>query len=122
MIAIGADEVLDADDAVAQLIFHELCHAITEGDQSLALPDWGLDNRTEHVVREHACLRFAADLSGRFDLRRAMAPTTEYRAYYDALPDEPLAVATDDEAVAIAAAARARFESSRWRGPMEAAL
>ena len=94
---------------------------MTEGDQALALPDWGLENRADHVVREHACLRFAADLSARFGLRGAMAPTTEYRAYYDALPDEPL-TAAGDEAVVIAVAARARFESSRWRAPVEAAL
>ena len=25
-IAIGIDDILDADDAVAQLVFHELCH------------------------------------------------------------------------------------------------
>ena len=30
-IAIGADDTLDDDDAFAQLVFHELCHAITEG-------------------------------------------------------------------------------------------
>ncbi len=122
VIAIGADDLLDADDAVAQLVFHELCHAITEGDQALCLPDWGLENRTDHAVREHACLRFAADVAARFGLRAAMAPTTEYRVYYDALPDEPLATVGDDQAVAIAAAARARFESSRWRVPIEAAL
>jgi hypothetical protein len=121
-IAIGQDDVLDEDDAVAQLIFHELCHAIAEGEQALSLPDWGLENRPDHVVREHACLRFAADLAGAFGLRRAMAPTTEYRVYYDALPDEPLAPMANDEAVAIAAAARARFLSSRFRAPLEAAL
>ncbi|MFL5306624.1 MAG: YkgJ family cysteine cluster protein [Polyangia bacterium] len=122
VIAIGVDEVLDPDDAVAQLIFHELCHAITEGDQALALPDWGLENQADHVVREHACLRFAADLSARFGLRGAMAPTTEYRAYYDALPDDPLAPSAGDDAVAIAGAARARFVASRWRVPVEGAL
>jgi len=122
VIAIGVDDVLDLDDAVAQLIFHELCHAITEGDEAVALPDWGLENQPDHVVREHACLRFAADLAARFGLRAAMTPTTEYRAYYDALPDEPLAGAVADEAIAIAAAARARFMSSGWCAPIEAAL
>src|SRR5215468_11508518 len=51
MIAIGATETLDDDDALAQLVFHELCHAITEGEASLRKPDWGLDNVPEHVVR-----------------------------------------------------------------------
>ena len=121
VIAIGADDLLDPDDAVAQLIFHELCHAITEGDAALGLPDWGLENRAEHKVREHACLRFAAELAGRFALRAAMAPTTEYRAYYDALPADPLDE-SGDEAPAIARRARDRFQGSAWRAPMEDAL
>ena len=84
-IAIGADDTLDANDAFAQLVFHELCHAITEGEGAVATPDWGLDNVAEHAVREHACLRFGAHLADRFGLRAAMAPTTDYRAYYDTL-------------------------------------
>ena len=40
----ASDETLDADDAFAQLVFHELCHAITEGEGAVASPDWGLDN------------------------------------------------------------------------------
>jgi hypothetical protein len=120
-ISIGADETLDPDDALAQLLFHELCHALTEGEAALALPDWGLDNVAAHAVREHACLRFAADLAGRFGLRALMAPTTDYRSYHDALPDDPL-VPDGDPAVAIAAATRARFQGSAWRPAIEAAL
>lgn len=121
VIAIGADDLLDTDDAVAQLIFHELCHALTEGEAALALPDWGLENRPEDKVREHACLRFAADLAGRFGLRGAMAPTTEYRAYYDALPADALQE-SEDEAVTIARGVRDRFQASAWRAPIEDAL
>jgi hypothetical protein len=120
-IAIGQDDLLDADDAAAQLVFHELCHAITEGDAALGLPDWGLDARPEHVVREHACLRFAADLAGRFGLRAALAPTTEYRAYYGALAADALGEG-DDPAIPLARAARERFASSRWCAPIERAL
>jgi len=121
VIAIAEDDLLDGDDAVAQLIFHELCHAITEGEGALGLPDWGLENRAEHAVREHACLRFSADLAGRFGLRAAMAPTTDYRAYHDALPEDPLADAPDP-AVEIARRARERFQASHWRAPLEEAL
>jgi Putative zinc- or iron-chelating domain len=121
MISIGADETLDADDAFAQLVFHELCHAITEGEAALPLPDWGLENVPAHVVREHACLRFAADLAGRFGLRALMAPTTDYRGYHDALPDDPLAP-DGDPAVAIAEATRVRFQASAWRPAIESAL
>jgi Putative zinc- or iron-chelating domain len=120
-IAIGIDEVLDADDAFAQLLFHELCHAITEGDGAVASPDWGLDNLPAHQIREHACLRFGAHLAERFGLRAAMAPTTEYRRYYEGLGRDPLA-ASADPAVAIAVAARDRFDASAWRAPIEEAL
>jgi len=122
-IAIGATETLDGDDALAQLVFHELCHAITEGEASLRQPDWGLDNVPEHVAREHACLRVQARVSDRFGLRAVMAPTTPYREYYAALPPDPLHVAVgEEEAVARATAACARFDASTWRGPIEQAL
>jgi hypothetical protein len=122
-ISIGATETLDADDALAQLVFHELCHAITEGDGALHRPDWGLDNVPEHVAREHACLRLQARLSDRFGLRAVMAPTTPYRAYYAALPADSLTAAPGEEdALARATAAYARFEQSEWRAPIEQAL
>jgi hypothetical protein len=122
-IAIGAPEFLDDDDAFAQLVFHELCHAITEGETALGIPDWGLDNVPAHTVREHACLRLQAWLSDRFGLRGLMAPTTPYRDYYAALPADPLAAARDDgEAIARATAARARLEASAWLAPLEEAL
>jgi hypothetical protein len=121
VIAIGTDDTLDVDDAFAQLVFHELCHALTQGAQATTLPDWGLENVPEHTVQEHACLRLQAEIADPFGLRAAMAPTTPYRAYYDALPAAPLSGA-DDPAVAIAAAALARFAASSWREPIEEAL
>ena len=125
-IAIGVDDALDDDDAFAQLVFHELCHAITEGEGALRKPDWGLDNVPEHTVREHACLRVQAYLAGRFGLRALMAPTTPYRAYYATLPPDALSdvdsEAAGDDACARARAALQRFESSAWRAPLEAAL
>jgi hypothetical protein len=122
-IAIGATETLDGDDALAQLVFHELCHAITEGESSLGQPDWGLDNAPEHVAREHACLRLQARVADRFGLRAVMAPTTPYREYYALLPGDPLqGAAGDEEAVSRAAAACARFDASTWRAPIEQAL
>ncbi len=125
-IAIGANDTLDDDDAFAQLVFHELCHAITEGEGALRQPDWGLDNIPAHTVREHACLRLQAYLAGRFGLRALMAPTTPYRAYYAMLPRDPLAddadATGDDDAGVRARAALQRFEQSSWRAPLEAAL
>jgi hypothetical protein len=122
IIAIGVGEVLDRDDAVAQLVFHELCHALTEGDAALALPDWGLDNTSgRDVVREHACLRLQAHLADAHGLRALMAPTTEYRAYHDALPDAPLGDG-DDPAIAIAREAAARAAAPPWAAPLGDAL
>jgi len=103
-ILIGVDEALDGDDAVAQLIFHELCHALTQGPSSWAQPDWGLSNTdTRDVVAEHACLCVQVLLTSQFELRAAMAPTTEYRGYHDALDAATLAVS--DEAAAVRARA-----------------
>jgi Putative zinc- or iron-chelating domain len=124
LIAIGVDGVLDEDDAFAQLLFHELCHAITEGERAVGSPDWGLENVPSHQVREHACLRFGAWLAGAFGLRALMAPTTEYRSYYDALAGDPLELdlRRPDPAVALAVVARDRFEVSPWRAAIEEAL
>jgi hypothetical protein len=121
-VAIGVGEALDVDDAVAQLVFHELCHAITQGEQNLGQPDWGLDNTSARdVVREHACLRLQAHLADAYGLRGLMAPTTEYRAYHDALPGAPLE-AGDDPSIAIARAAAARAAAAPWAEPLTEAL
>lgn len=87
-LLIGTDETLDADDSVAQLIFHEICHWIVQGEVAIELPDWGLDNThsTAGIVPELVCLRLQAWLAGRYRLRALMRPTTPYAAYYDRLP------------------------------------
>src|SRR5690606_22717231 len=88
---IGAPPTLDPDDCLAQMIFHELCHSLIEGPDAFARPDWGLDNTGDRdVPREHACLRLQAHLAGRVGLRRFFAPTTDFRAFYDRLPADPL--------------------------------
>ncbi len=102
-ISIGTDAILDEDDALAQLVFHELCHGLVQGPASWSRPDWGLSNTDDRdVVFEHACLCVQVALATPYGLRGAMAPTTEYRAYHDALPADPLA------SPASAAATRAR--------------
>ena len=77
-------------------MFHELCHAITEGEAALRKPDWDLDNVPEHVVREHACSR-AGVFGGSLRLWAVMAPTTPYRDYYASLPGDPLLRAPADD-------------------------
>jgi hypothetical protein len=102
VMTIGDPTTLDPDDCLAQMILHELCHSLIEGTESLAVPDFGLDNETERdLVREHACLRLQAWLTEKHGLRRVLAPTTDFRSYYDELPEDPLA---DDDDPATRAA------------------
>lgn len=95
---------LDDDDCLAQMIFHELCHALVQGEGSFDKPDWGLSNDEQadvyagDVTREWACLRIQASLLRPYGLRRLLAPTTDFRAFYDKLPRHPLAEAPEREA------------------------
>lgn len=121
-IAIGVDGILDGDDAIAQLIFHELCHGLVEGPAGWALPDWGLSNAdARDVEHEHACLRVQIHLAEPVGLRELMAPTTEYRAYHDAVVGDPLSP-TSDLAAALARDALERSESQPWIAALQQAL
>jgi hypothetical protein len=97
-ILLGSPETLDADDSVCQLVLHELCHALVQGEQSWRQVDWGLCNTDERdAVAEAACLRLQAHLATRHGLRAELRPTTSWRAYYEALPGEPLSPAAEDD-------------------------
>lgn len=86
----------DPDDSLAQLVLHEICHALVEGPEAWQKPDWGLDNFTNaHWVREHACQRLQAALADTHHLRGFFGSTTDYRAYYDALGPDPLGPGDD---------------------------
>jgi hypothetical protein len=95
-LTIGPPEALDEDDSVAQIVLHEACHALVQGEESFGLPDWGLpcDEDSEAyqqgIILEHACLRVQAALLRRHGLRWVLAPTTEFRSFYDELPDDPM--------------------------------
>jgi hypothetical protein len=108
-LAIGTDATLDADDSLAQMIFHELCHSLVEGEPAFARPDWGMDNTgPDHDWREHACLRVQWVLAGRHGLRAVFAPTTEFRAFWDGLAGDVLAQRSDPSVpAAIAGLSRA---------------
>lgn len=124
-LALATDVGLDADDCVAQMVLHELCHSLVQGQDSFELPDWGLCNESERdVVLEHACLRVQAALLAPHGLRRVLAPTTDYRSYYDALPHDPFAVESEAEVeeVLLARAAYARRGASPWAPHLERAL
>ncbi|WP_428267579.1 hypothetical protein [Haliangium sp.] len=121
-LVIGTADTLDPDDCLAQMVFHELCHSLVEGSSSFAEPDWGLDNvSTRDTVREHACLRLQACLAGRLGLRRVLAPTTDFRAFYDQLGPDPMAP-NGDPAVPLAAAALERSRKPPWAPHLDAAL
>lgn len=121
-LRIGTPDTLDADDSLAQMIFHEICHGLCEGPEGQARPDWGLDaSDSTHGVREHACLRLQAALADMYGLRRFMAATTNFRSYYDGLPPEPLQE-DGDPAVPIAQAAWQPAQHGPWSKPLHTAL
>lgn len=100
-IFIGEAEFLDSDDCLAQMILHELCHALVEGERGREAPDWGLDNTSDRDIhRERACLRLQAFVLGLYGLRQVLAPTTEHRAFYDDLDGDPLSARSEDDCVA----------------------
>jgi hypothetical protein len=101
-ISVAPDELLDADDTLAQIVLHELCHFAVEGEAAREWPDWGLDNTDDrHVAHEHAALVVQATLADRFGLRAALVATTDFRPWYEALPAHALD-APDPVAAALA--------------------
>jgi len=125
-LTIAQPAQLDADDCLAQIVFHELCHALVAGDEALESTDWGLCNEdSRDLTSEHATHRVQAALADRYGLRGLMAVTTEHRAHWDALPDDPLARASDpgqQPAVERALAAWLRSRKTPWRNVLYDAL
>lgn len=132
-------ESLDADDCLAQLVLHELCHAVVEGPSTWNLPDWGLnDPRPKGRAHEFAALRLQAALADRFGLRSFFSATTDFFEYYRTLPPEPLEQPIpedcrfqhlrsvtrneDEAAIKMAHAGMLRWEASPWKAPMLHAL
>ncbi len=121
-LSVGTGETLDADDSLAQMIFHEICHALVEGPRGFELPDWGLDiDRPEDLIREQASLRLQAALADRFGLRQFLAATTDFRSYYDELPAAPLQP-LGDPAVELARAGWQRATAGPWAEAIQDAL
>lgn len=113
---------LDPDDSVAQMILHEICHSLVQGEASFVERDWGLDNESSRdVPREHACLRLQAVLTGAYGLRRFFAPTTDFRAFYDALGADPLTPRWDPTTT-LAILGRQRADRPPWAPHLAAAL
>lgn len=126
-LLVANEPELDADDTLAQIILHEVCHHLVEGPQSWDQDDWGLNNQTEDdVAREYAALRLQAALLHTPRLRRYLQPTTDHRWFYETLADDPLrdAVhpATDDESRAAAQRGFARWKKWTHRATFQALL
>lgn len=117
---------LDPDDCLAQMIFHEVCHALVQGPESLEWIDWGLENEGsgQDDVLEHACLRLQAALLTPLGLRDVLGPTTDFRSYYDALPPDPFSEQNPEERESIvrARAAFARRRQAPWGHHLEQTL
>jgi hypothetical protein len=117
-LTLTTPEHFDADDSVAQMVLHELCHALVAGPAAARQMDYGLENADDRdLLQEHATHRLQAFLAGRWGLRRVFAVTTDWRPYWDALPADPLADGRDP-AIPLARAALARADAP----PFEAAL
>ena len=127
-LSIAPDSDLDADDCLAQIILHELCHALVQGPSSFSMPDWGLSNDMEEAekrgdfIREHACLRVQAALLRPHGLRRLLGPTTDFRAFYDGLGPDPLTDGPFDASQGLAREAMARAMRPPFRRPLQTAL
>lgn len=120
-LTLGSPASLDPDDCLAQMVFHELCHSLVQGPESFREPDWGLDNLGDRdVAREHACLRVQAALARAHGLQGVLAPTTDFRSFYDALGADPLH--GDDPSVPLARAALERAKGPPWHPHLERAL
>lgn len=126
LLELGPQDTLDADDCVAQMILHELCHWITNGVETFSERDWGFALDAELDWREHSCLRLQAALADEHGLRGQFAPTSGFRAYYDRIPADPFAPA-DGSPREAAIVERARYclvraHQDPWREPLQAAL
>ncbi len=117
-LTICTDDHFDADDSMAQYIFHEICHSLVQGRGSPRKLDWGLAIDGDTSAREeYGCHRLQAALADMYGLRGLLAPTTDWRPYWDDLPEDPLADVKDD------AVKRARAAwSDAMRGPLSGPL
>ena len=129
-LLIGEANILDEDDHLGQMVFHELCHALVQGASGESQADWGLSNqaRVADPWREHAALRVQAWLSDRVGLRRFFAPTTDYReSFWNGLGNNPLGAVNNlserlDLSRSAAILALHRANLPRWRQPLDHAL
>ena len=126
LLLLSTQDDLDADDNAAQMIFHEICHWITNGQETFGDRDWGFPVVETVDWREFPCLRVQAGLADRYGLRTFLAPTSGFRRYYDQLGTDVLAPLDDSEAerrtTERARQALERADQDPWREPLTRAL
>jgi elongation factor P hydroxylase len=121
-LSITHAEHFDADDCLGQMLFHELCHALVAGPEGRAQQDWGLENVDyRHAVHEKATNRLQAALCRPHGLRWFFGTTTDFRDYYDALPEDPLAEG-DDPAIELARRAYAEAQTEPGHSALQDGL
>lgn len=117
-LQLSTRDDLDADDCLAQMLLHEICHWCTNGEHTFEMRDWGfaLDGPTD--PREHSALRLQAWLADQVGLRAMFGPTGVYRQYYDQIPTDPIDPINDGEweahVVEVAAQAIERIQAKPW--------
>ena len=128
-LLIATEDQFDPDDNLGQMILHELCHALVEGEAGERALDWGLDNtQMGNPWREHACLRLQAWLAESVGLRDFFAPTTDFRVtFWASLPADPFAAPADfggrrDRSCVAGRMGAWRASKPRWASHLSAAL
>ena len=117
-LQLSTRDDLDADDCLAQMVLHEICHWCTNGEETALERDWGfaLDGPTD--PREHAALRLQAWLADQVNLRTMFGPTGIYRQYYNRIPSDPTEPINEDEwenhVVTVAKQAIERIQTTPW--------
>lgn len=126
LLTLSDGEGFDPDDTVTQMVFHEVCHWIVNGESTFHQPDWGFELDWEVDWREYTCQRVQAALAKKHGLEALLASTGTYRAYYDQILAAPL-VPLDDSAeeahiVAQTELALSRASKAPWSPHLEQAL
>ena len=95
ILHLGPRSSLDPDDSVLQMVFHEICHWITNGVETAQERDWGFQLDGGLDPREHACQRLQATSAQRHGLRDMLGATGDFRQYWDRLGEDTLAPLDD---------------------------
>ncbi|MFK7929228.1 MAG: hypothetical protein AB8H79_13630 [Myxococcota bacterium] len=124
-LTLGAPETLDADDCLAQLIFHEICHWLVNGADAVHQVDWGFEPMEGLDWREWPTLRVQHALASRHGLAVELAPTTDARQYWDRLTHSLRPLDSSDleiRTVERAQVALQRSELTPWQPALDRAL